>query len=476
MMGTTLSSTVTLALVAAVILLVTGCGGRSTTAELRHRLLAATDVPAAWRVVPPAATAPKASGPCFPPADAKGLTYETVSFVEGGSLPSITEVLASGPQMTRDWTRLERELASCRRAKLALGPTKVETAIRPLSVPLRGAHVFASTWRFTVGGIGFQSDLVFFRTGRFGGYVIYSDLASPRVSAVTAFARAAIAKVMSRTGRTTPVPDDVSIASAPVQTADTRLGAVGYRTIGSGPPLLLVTGYSGTMESWDRRFVDALARDHRVVIFDNAGIGRTDRLAPLSIDAMANETSALISALGLKRVDVVGWSMGTMIAESLAVLHPAQVRRLVLCASYPGDGSVTRPSRAELNAFESGRPKAVLAALFPPGQEAAQNAFLAAASSYPAAAPAPAGIVAAQGRAVDAWWGGTDPAGRRASSIGVPTLVADGTEDRLDPVANSHRVTALIHGARLLLYPAAGHAFLFQDQAAFVPRIEAFLR
>ena len=88
------------------------------------------------------------------------------------------------------------------------------------------------------------------------------------------------------------------------------------------------------MESWDRRFVDALAQRYHVVIFDNAGVGQTAALpAPLSIDAMANQTSALIAALGLGRPDVLGWSMGSMIAQALAVLHPDQVRRLVLCAS-----------------------------------------------------------------------------------------------------------------------------------------------
>ena len=69
--------------------------------------------------------------------------------------------------------------------------------------------------------------------------------------------------------------DSVSIASAPVQTADTRLGTVAYRAIGTGPPLLLITGYGGTMEDWDPRFVDALAEHHRVITFDNAGVGKT---------------------------------------------------------------------------------------------------------------------------------------------------------------------------------------------------------
>ena len=140
------------------------------------------------------------------------------------------------------------------------------------------------------------------------------------------------------------------------------------------------------MEGWDRRFADALAQHHRVVIFDNAGVGQTQALsAPLSIDAMANQTSALIAALGLQRPDVLGWSMGSMIAQALAVLHPDQVRRLVLCASFPGNGQAARPSQQAIHALTSSDPQKVMTDLFPADQTGAQNTYLAAISGYPAA-------------------------------------------------------------------------------------------
>ena len=81
----------------------------------------------------------------------------------------------------------------------------------------------------------------------------------------------------------------------------------------------------------------------------------------------------------------------------------------------------------------------------------------------------------AQGHAVDQWWAGLDPAGQQSAKIAVPTLIADGTADRLDPLANSRTLARLIPGAKLTLYPDASHAFLFQDQAAFIPLIESFL-
>ncbi len=108
-------------------------------------------------------------------------------------------------------------------------------------------------------------------------------------------------------------PGTASVVSAPVRIARTRLGTIGYRVVGTGPPLVLIMGYSGTMEVWDPRLVHALARHNRVVMFDNAGIGRTQALpgehtGTLTIDAMAGQTSALIDTLGLGSPDVLGWS------------------------------------------------------------------------------------------------------------------------------------------------------------------------
>ncbi len=267
-----------------------------------------------------------------------------------------------------------------------------------------------------------------------------------------------------------------SVVSSPVRVAHTSLGAVGYRIVGSGPPLVMIMGYTGTMETWDPRLIDALARRYRVVIFDNAGIGATQALpGPLTIDAMARQTSALIDTLGLTRPDVLGWSMGGMIAQALAVLDPSQVRRLVLCATFPGTGRVTVPSQAAVRALASGNPQQEAAVLFPAGQVAAYDAFAAAISGYPAAAAAPAAVVAAQGRAATQWLAGQDPAGRKIAEISAPTLVADGTADRVDATANDRALARLIPGARLVLYHDAGHAFLFQTGVPFLAAVESFL-
>jgi pimeloyl-ACP methyl ester carboxylesterase len=265
-------------------------------------------------------------------------------------------------------------------------------------------------------------------------------------------------------------PGTSSVVSAPVRIAHTRLGAIGYRVVGSGPPLVLIMGYAWTMEGWDPRLVHVLARHNRVVMFDNSGIGRTQPLpgeltATLTINAMADQTSALIDTLGLGRPDVLGWSMGGMIAQALAILHPAQVRRLVLCATYPGTGAAVAPSQAALRAGSD----------FPANQASAFDAFKAAISEYPVAPAAPIAAKTAQSVAVTDWWAGTDAAGRKIASISVPALITDGTDDRLDPVANDHTLARLIPGARLVLYPDAGHGFLFQEPTRFASLIESFL-
>ncbi len=468
-----------LAVLVAAGLLAAGCGnsGDAVATALQARLLSTADLPAGWSAVPVNLQAARTSAPCLSSLGTrpKGLTYRVASFVEGIAIPAATEVLATGPQIQRTWQDLGRALARCRTATLTIAGKKATATIRPLSLPHVAGVSSAYAWAFTTGGIQVGLDLVLLQSGGYAGYLAYSDLGPPAIATVTTFADAAVAKVEE--GSTFRIPDTVSIASVPVRTAHTTLGDVGYRAAGTGPPVVLIMGYGGTMEGWDRRFADTLAQHYHVVIFDNAGIGPTQTLpAPLTIDAMANQTSALISALGLTRPSVLGWSMGSMIAQALAVLHPGQVRRLILCASYPGNGTTLRPSQAAINALNSGNSQQVMGVLFPPDQTAAKNTYLAAISSYPAAPAVPAGVVTAQGHAVDQWWAGSDPVGQQTARITAPTLIADGTADRLDPASNSHALASLIPGARLTLYPDAGHAFLFQDQAAFLPLTEAFLR
>jgi pimeloyl-ACP methyl ester carboxylesterase len=282
------------------------------------------------------------------------------------------------------------------------------------------------------------------------------------------------ARAAGRTAaETVPAPPD--IAAAPVEVAHTALGAVSYREVGHGPALLLITGFGASMDDWAPYFVNALAEHFSVVVFDNAGIGQTAPLAaPLSVPEMAAQTSDLIRALGLRRCDVLGWSMGGMIAQSLAVNHPSQVRRLVLAATQAGTGHAAPVPAADQEVLDSGNPAAILSLLFPVGQDAAALQYVAGIRGYPDYYTASAAVRAEQETAVDQWFAGDDASGRHPGEILAPTLVTDGTEDALDPVSNDRMLARIIHGARLVLYPDASHGFLFQDYQSFAAQLRSF--
>jgi pimeloyl-ACP methyl ester carboxylesterase len=268
----------------------------------------------------------------------------------------------------------------------------------------------------------------------------------------------------------------LAVVNAPTRIARTTAGPVGYREIGAGSPILLAMGLGGSMDDWQPAFVAGLAADHRVVEFDNAGVGKTGTVSsPLTVTGMANQASALISALGLGRMAVLGWSMGGMIAQALAVLHPAQVSRLILAATQPGTGRALPVPAAAAAAVVSQDPGTVLSVLFPPGQAAAEQTYAIGILRYPDFYQAPRATITAQESAVEQWIAGKDPAGRQLGQLRIPTLVADGTLDQLDPVANDWLLEASVPGAELILYPGAGHAFLFQDLASFVSAVKRFL-
>jgi pimeloyl-ACP methyl ester carboxylesterase len=266
------------------------------------------------------------------------------------------------------------------------------------------------------------------------------------------------------------------ITSAPVHVIETSDGQVAYRQLGQGTPLLLIMGLGGSIDDWEPAFVDALASRYRVFVFNNAGVGRTSPLpAPLTVTAMADQTSAFISALGLGRVDVLGWSMGGMTAQALTALHPTEVGRLVLAATQEGTGNALPvPAAAAADAVSSS-PAAVLSVLFPPGQAAAEQRYVNGILAYPGYYGAPRDILGPQQAAVVAWLSGADPSGHLVGSIHVPTLVSDGTIDALDPATNGDLLAGAIAGAQLVFYPGAGHGFMFQDADSFIPRLETFL-
>jgi pimeloyl-ACP methyl ester carboxylesterase len=281
------------------------------------------------------------------------------------------------------------------------------------------------------------------------------------------------------------------VVAAPGASAATALDAptkvvrvgkqkVGYRSIGTGRPVVLITGLGGSMDGWDPTWLDAIAAaGHRVVIFDNEGVGRsTAASGPLTIRRMGDTTAGLIARLRLKRPDVAGWSMGGMIAQSLAVRHPLSLRRLVLLATAPGDGKGTAPYSDALKALTGGTSdvNVLLGLLFPADQTAARDRYVAdILMRKPFEGTAPAAVAASQTSASGAWLTGQDPDGKRVGKLRLPVLVGGGEQDHLLPFPNQLHLAAMLRGAALISYADASHGFFIQHADDFLPRLNAFL-
>jgi pimeloyl-ACP methyl ester carboxylesterase len=260
-----------------------------------------------------------------------------------------------------------------------------------------------------------------------------------------------------------------SAVRAPIRTARVAWGRIGYRSVGHGRPLVLVVGGAASIDIWAPRFIDTLARRHRVLAFDNEGVGRTTlRPGAPTISRMGDDTADFIAALHLRRPDVLGWSMGGQVVQALAVRHPESVRRIVLAATGPGDGSGLPPSGL--------RASPPFVNFFPSDQDSSRLAFIRDIHRYRGFYSAPAAVSQLQQTAGNGWAQGLEPAGHMLGGLRAPALIGDGAEDPFVPMFNSDRLETEIPHAQLHLYPDAAHGFWFQDAADWTRRIERFLR
>jgi pimeloyl-ACP methyl ester carboxylesterase len=273
------------------------------------------------------------------------------------------------------------------------------------------------------------------------------------------------------------------ITKVPIRVIKTSDGSVSYRQTGYGPPLILIMGFAGSMDAWEPQFVDTLAKTHRVIIFDNAGIGETSMPvdpAYLTVSAMADQTHAFIKALGLSKTDVLGWSMGGMIAAALAAKYPQDIRRLVLAATLPGDGKAILPSPKVVQILQQSTQNisnlgSVLGLLFPPGHQNDENTFISQITEYPHFYTADGTIISAQSHALLAWVTGQEAAGKDLTHITAPTLIADGNIDPLIPLKNSYYLNKHIRGSKVIIYNDAEHGFLFQYESQFISAVNSFM-
>lgn len=284
-----------------------------------------------------------------------------------------------------------------------------------------------------------------------------------------------------------------SSAFAPIVTAPVRSVAVpgaelGYRSAGRGRPLVLIPGYGFTMAEWDPELLAALSAGRRLVIFDNRAAGTSSgSVADLTIARMARDTAALIRSLSpRRRVDVLGWSMGSYIAQSLVLRHPGLVRRLVLASADPGGASAVPPRPWALRILtRPADPLDLLRVLFPAGKRHAGVAWLDrvgaafSANHYQpgTAFTIPPATLTAQQRAIRSSWSGR---GRgvlaRLPSVRQRVLIAAGRRDVITPVGNVALLRRALRHREVSVYPNAGHGFLSQHPVRVGARIDRFLR
>ncbi len=238
-----------------------------------------------------------------------------------------------------------------------------------------------------------------------------------------------------------------------------------YERSGSGPPLLLIMGMSGTALHWGEPFLRELREDFDVIAYDHRGVGASTRLeGETTIVQMAEDAAALLAALDIDAAHVLGISMGGMVAQELALRHPERILTLALGCTYcGGPGSeLTDPARmAGLRAaMSSGDAQRALRAGWEINVSPAMVDDAEAYASYLDIAGrrrVALGVVMAQLRACAA-----HDTSARLPELSVPTLVIHGTEDALLPVGNGRMVASLIPGAKLEIFEGVGHLFFWE--------------
>ena len=274
-----------------------------------------------------------------------------------------------------------------------------------------------------------------------------------------------------------------SYAAAPAKTVDVGGTTFAYRELGSesGVPVILLNHLGAVLDNWDPRVVDGLAAQHHVIAFDNRGIGASRGKTPDTVEAMARDAIAFISALGYSEVDLFGFSLGGFVAQDIVLRRPGLVRRMILAGTGPA-GGVGIDKVTGVTILDS--VKAVLT-----GKDPKENLFFTTTANGRAEAKRfvkrlkerrtdrdkSISITAfrKQLKAIHAW-GVAPPAD--LSSVAQPVLVANGEHDRMVPSINSKDLADRLPNATLRLYADAGHGSIFQYHDEFVAEALAFLK
>ena len=277
-----------------------------------------------------------------------------------------------------------------------------------------------------------------------------------------------------------------STITAPTQFLHAKNETYAYRRFGHGSarPLLCLQHFLGTLDNWDPAVTDALASGREVILFDNAGVGRSTGKVPDTIAEMATHALTFLDGLGVTTCDVLGFSLGGMIAQQIAQDRPSMFRRMILVGTAPRGGEdimhLEKPTLAKPLNDATLRGYAVLQKIFfapTESSQAAGQAFIDRLAQRredvePASGPE---VARAQIASFREWeqFAGTRFADLK--NIRQPALVVNGIHDEMIPVSNSYSLGEHLPNAVLLTYPDSGHGSLFQYHESFTRQAASFL-
>jgi len=282
------------------------------------------------------------------------------------------------------------------------------------------------------------------------------------------------------------VSTDSSAVTAPTQFIQTRLERYAYRRFGTGaaPPLLLLQHFTGTLDNWDPAVTDPLAGGREVILFESAGLGRSTGEVPTTIAGMTAHFLAFADALGLTQIDLLGFSLGGMVAQQAALDRSSLIRKMLLVGTAPEGGEdimhLEKPELSRILGDPSLAGYQVLVKLFFTPSESSQAAGQAFAARLgartedrePLSGPK---VAQAQIAAFRAWERVDGERFGKLHRITQPCLVVNGVRDTMIPVRNSYLLAEHLPNAMLLTYPDAGHGSLFQFHDSFVRHAQLFL-
>lgn len=273
-----------------------------------------------------------------------------------------------------------------------------------------------------------------------------------------------------------------SYAKAPARTVSAGGVTYAYRELGpkGGIPVVFFVHLAATLDNWDPRIIDPIAKGRHVIAFDNRGVGASTGQVPDSVEAMADDAYTFVKALGYDKIDVFSFSLGGMVAQALVVKHPELIRKLVLTGTGPKGGKdmdkVARTTywdilRATLTRSD---PKEFLFFNRNATGKTAGRAFVNRLKERTVDRDADIKVKAFQTqlKAIKKW-------GRSApddlSSITQPTLIANGDNDRMVPSVLSEDLHRRIKDSEVIIYPDSGHGGIFQYHEEFAPVAVEFL-